>query len=65
MTTAAAPSPGRPLVEARGLVKHFRTGGGFFASGRDVVRAVEDVSLTVHAGEIGRASCRERVFVGV
>jgi oligopeptide/dipeptide ABC transporter ATP-binding protein len=51
----------RPLVEARGLVKHFRVGGGFLRSGRDVVRAVEDVSLTVHAGEtlgvVGESGC--------
>ena len=57
----AAPATGRPLVEARGLVKHFRTGGGFFARGNDVVRAVEDVSLTVHAGEtlgvVGESGC--------
>ncbi len=59
MTAPAA--PGRPLVEARGLVKHFRLGGGFFGRHRDVVRAVEDVSLTIHAGEtlgvVGESGC--------
>jgi len=54
-------APGKPLVEARGLVKHFPVGGGFFGRGRDVVRAVEDVSLTVQAGEtlgvVGESGC--------
>ena len=52
---------GAPLVEARGLVKHFRLGGGWFSRGREVVRAVEDVSLTVHSGEtlgvVGESGC--------
>jgi oligopeptide transport system ATP-binding protein len=58
--SAPTASP-RALVEARGLVKHFRSGGGFFGRGGDVVRAVEDVSLTVHAGEtlgvVGESGC--------
>ena len=29
------------------------------------VIGVDDLSLTVEAGEIGRASCRERVLTGV
>jgi oligopeptide/dipeptide ABC transporter ATP-binding protein len=61
MSAPATPRPGRPLVEARGLVKHFRLGGGFLGRSRDVVRAVEDVSLTVHAGEtlgvVGESGC--------
>ncbi len=40
---------GRPLMEVQGLSKLFRR-GGFFAS-RAVVRAVDDVSLTLHRGE--------------
>ena len=61
MSSAPARPAEHALVEARGLVKHFRTGGGFFAAGRDVVRAVEDVSLTVFAGEtlgvVGESGC--------
>jgi oligopeptide transport system ATP-binding protein len=52
---------GKALVRARGLVKHFRVGGGLLARGREVVRAVEDVSLTVHEGEtlgvVGESGC--------
>ena len=34
-----------------------------YANGEAEVRALDDVSLDIHAGEfeIGRASCRERV----
>ena len=40
-----------PLLEARGLTKHFPVGGTRFA-GRRVVHAVEDVSLRLPAGGI-------------
>jgi peptide/nickel transport system ATP-binding protein len=42
---------GRPLLEARGLTKHFPAGGSRFA-GRSVVHAVDDVSLGLAAGSI-------------
>jgi ABC-type oligopeptide transport system ATPase subunit len=39
-----------PLVEVRHLVKHFVRGGGFFRP-RTVVKAVDDVSFAIDAGE--------------
>jgi len=51
--TLAAPETGRvPLLEARGLTKHFPIGAGRFSARRAVVRAVDDVSLTLPAGSI-------------
>src|SRR5690242_7120048 len=38
-----------PLLEARGLTKHFRVGGLF---SRRMLHAVDDVSLTVHPRQI-------------
>ncbi|MBJ3778247.1 ABC transporter ATP-binding protein [Acuticoccus mangrovi] len=45
-------SAAAPLVEARGLTKHFPTGGGFLSRAKPPVRAVEGVDLTVGAGEV-------------
>jgi ABC-type oligopeptide transport system ATPase subunit len=39
-----------PLVEVLNLVKHFERGGGLFAS-KTVLRAVDDVSFSIEAGE--------------
>jgi oligopeptide/dipeptide ABC transporter ATP-binding protein len=39
-----------PLVEVRNLTKDFPSGGGWFTT-RHVVRAVDDVSLTIDRGE--------------
>src|SRR5260221_13030016 len=51
--TRAAPETGRvPLLEARGLTKHFPIGAGRFSARRAVVHAVDDVSLTLPAGSI-------------
>jgi oligopeptide/dipeptide ABC transporter ATP-binding protein len=41
----------RPLVEARGLVKTFRTGGAFFGNRGPLVQAVDGVDLEVREGE--------------
>jgi oligopeptide/dipeptide ABC transporter ATP-binding protein len=69
-THAASPSPssagarivGEPLLELRGLVKHFPVrGGGLLRRDRAVVRAVDGISLTLHAGEtlglVGESGC--------
>jgi oligopeptide transport system ATP-binding protein len=42
---------GEPLLEVRGLAKHFPLGSGLFNRSRDSVRAVDGVDLTVAAGE--------------
>lgn len=41
-----------PLLELRGLTKHFPRRGGFFDRVQGVVRAVDDVSLTIVKGEV-------------
>ena len=45
---------GTPLVVLSGVNKHFGH-----------LHVLKDIDLTVHRGEIGRASCRERVFSSV
>jgi peptide/nickel transport system ATP-binding protein/oligopeptide transport system ATP-binding protein len=49
------------LVEVTNLTKHFPVKQGVFASGKTVVHAVEDVSLTVQRGEtlgiVGESGC--------
>ncbi len=42
---------GAPLLEVRGLSKHFPIGSGLFNRSKDSVRAVDGVDLTVAAGE--------------
>ncbi|CAN5748045.1 dipeptide ABC transporter ATP-binding protein [soil metagenome] len=59
MTT---PATAPPLLEVRGLVKHFDAGGvGFLGSSRRTVRAVDGVSLTINEGEtlglVGESGC--------
>ena len=55
------PAHGAPLIEIDHLTKHFPVKQGVFARGKDVVHAVEDVSLTVTAGEtlgiVGESGC--------
>jgi oligopeptide/dipeptide ABC transporter ATP-binding protein len=49
------------LLEVCNLVKHFPLAGGWFGKGEKVVRAVDDVSFTVGAGEtlalVGESGC--------
>ena len=54
MSTAAATAPGEaaPLLEVRGLTKHFPIRGGLVPTVRAVVRAVEDVDFTVPRGAV-------------
>lgn len=53
MTAAGqAAIPVRPLLEARGVTRHFEQGGGLFGGSAPPVRAVEEVDLTLDAGEV-------------
>ena len=53
--------PTPPLLLARNLRKHFPVGGGIFGGGRKVVRAVDDLTLSVAKGEtlgvVGESGC--------
>ena len=65
--------PAQPLLEARGLTKHFSAGGGLFRRGKGVVRAVDDVSFAVRRGEVlgivGESGCGKsttaRLLIGL
>jgi len=54
-------SAGGGYLEVRNLSKCFRTGGGRFGSGRNTVRAVNDVSFTIPKGTslglVGESGC--------
>ena len=64
--------PQQPLLEVRGLSKHFAVRGGLFGRG-GVVRAVDDVSFTVDKGEVlgivGESGCGKsttaRLIIGL
>jgi peptide/nickel transport system ATP-binding protein len=53
--------PAQPLLLATGLRKHFPVGGGILGRGRKVVRAVDDLTLSVAKGEtlgvVGESGC--------
>jgi oligopeptide/dipeptide ABC transporter ATP-binding protein len=58
---APAPAPGGPLVDIRGLVKHFPIKGGFLQRTIGTVQAVDGVDLVVRRGEtvglVGESGC--------
>ena len=51
----------KPLLEVKGLTKHFDINGGVFGKKIGTVQAVNDVSFTVMEGEIlgivGESGC--------
>ncbi len=57
----AATATGRPLVEVRGLVKHFPIRGGILGRTTAVVQAVDGVDFTIARGEtlglVGESGC--------
>ena len=50
-----------PLLEARGLTKHFSVGRGLLGRGGGVVRAVDDIGFTIEPGRtlgvVGESGC--------
>ena len=62
----------QPLLQVQNLVKHFGLSGGLFG-GKSVVRAVDDISLTVDKGEVvgivGESGCGKsttaRLIIGL
>jgi oligopeptide/dipeptide ABC transporter ATP-binding protein len=50
-----------PLLEARGLTKHFPVGRGFLDGGGGVVRAVDDIAFAIEPGRtlgvVGESGC--------
>jgi peptide/nickel transport system ATP-binding protein len=64
--------PRQPLLDVKGLAKHFALGGGLFGK-RGVVRAVDDVSFSVEKGEVlgivGESGCGKsttaRLIIGL
>jgi peptide/nickel transport system ATP-binding protein len=65
--------PAQPLLDVRGLTKHFVRGGGLLQGGRSVVHAVDNVSFAVAKGEVlgvvGESGCGKstlaRLLIGL
>jgi peptide/nickel transport system ATP-binding protein len=65
--------PAQPMLEARGLAKHFAVRGAFFSRRRSVVRAVDDVTFSIDKGEVlgivGESGCGKsttaRMLIGL
>ena len=51
MTASSSPAEAEPLLQVRGLVKHYPVLRGFFGRARDHVRAVDGVDLHIPAGQ--------------
>lgn len=53
--------PGQPLVQVRGLSKHFALGSGLPGARANVVRAVDDIAFEIRKGEtlglVGESGC--------
>jgi oligopeptide/dipeptide ABC transporter ATP-binding protein len=51
----------KPLLEVKGLTKHFPVEQGFLSKGKKMVRAVDDLSFSIAAGEtlglVGESGC--------
>jgi peptide/nickel transport system ATP-binding protein len=58
---AAPATPAEPILEIRGLTKHYPIGGGLFRAPSGAVRAVDGVDLAIRAGEtmglVGESGC--------
>jgi peptide/nickel transport system ATP-binding protein len=65
--------PAQPMLEARGLAKHFAVRGELFSRRRSVVRAVDDVTFSIDKGEVlgivGESGCGKsttaRMLIGL
>jgi peptide/nickel transport system ATP-binding protein len=61
MSTGPPATPSPPLIEARGLTKHFSIRQGYLKRGAATVRAVDDVSFAASRGEslgvVGESGC--------
>jgi peptide/nickel transport system ATP-binding protein len=72
MPSADVGGPQQPLLEVKGLSKHFAVGGSMFGK-RSTVRAVDDVNFAVHKGEVlgivGESGCGKsttaRLIIGL
>jgi peptide/nickel transport system ATP-binding protein len=65
--------PAQPMLEVRGLTKHFAVRGAFFSPRRSVLHAVDDVTFSIHEGEVlgivGESGCGKsttaRMLIGL